>query len=88
MFEWVRLLRPLHLISESNIIHWNNIGFYCLGPILFISCMNDSPHVLNVLQHLMFADDTTFSHANNDVWLVVLILNWRRSILPGALKIG
>ena len=47
-----------------------------LGPLVFLIYMNDLPNVSNMLDPIMFADDTNLSFSNSDIKTLFATVNY------------
>ena len=58
----------------------------CLGPLLFLSYINDLPCIVKNSTVSMYADDTSIHHSSKDITQLNAALNEKLRRLDGWLK--
>ena len=57
-----------------------------LGPLLFLLYINDIAKCSDILNFILFADDTNLFYSNKELRKLVLIVNWELSKLSDWFK--
>ena len=65
----------IHVCSSYKVIQCGVPQGSILGPLLFLLYINDIGNVSNILELILFADDTNLFFSHNDLYFLTNIVN-------------